>query len=318
MKILTSTGDLEFYAAKPADLIRLFGRTSFRHLDYNFYYYGSAGHVFTLEDDSLWKREMEAVLEVAGELGISFHQAHAPDGFCFGSREERERLLLSTERSIRACAMLGIDRMTVHAHSLPVSREQPGGGREDFFKANREYFASLLPLAADCGVYLMVENSSPRHAPDYYLFDGRDMTDFLAYVNHPYLKICWDTGHANESDIDQYRAILEMGSELYGLHVQDNFGDADSHLMPMMGITNFSAVIQGLLDIDYRHDFALEGMNGLRGAGRWPHFRRSFVHNGTEDRRLLNPSLELKISYVNLMYDTARWMLETYGIEVER
>jgi len=78
--------------------------------------------------------------------------------------------------------------------------------------------------------------------------------------------ICLDTGHLNLRDFkDQRKFILTAGKYLKALHIADNYGEKDDHLMLFNGgQVDFVEVVKALREIDYRGMFNLE-IPGERG-----------------------------------------------------
>ncbi len=71
--------------------------------------------------------------------------------------------------------------------------------------------------------------------------------------------ICLDTGHLNLNDKDQRRFILTAGKRLHALHIADNEGERDQHMMPFgRGNVDFGEVVQALREVDYEGLFNLE------------------------------------------------------------
>ena len=253
------------------------------------------------------KKTIDGIGEAAAKKGMAFCQAHSPSGDYFGTAESREGLMLSTKRSIEACAMLGIKNIVVHAISLPEFTPT------EFLKRNRGFYSELFDTMEKHQVNALTENSCEKNAPYYYLRTGAEMREFIEYVNHPLLHACWDTGHAHMRDMDQYGSIVALGGELRGVHVQDNYGDNDSHTVPFFGNCNFDPVIQGLLDAGYKGAFTFEGSNVMRNHNAWPHFRKPWEHGGKTVKTLLDVPLHIKRQAVALMYETGKYMLEQYG-----
>ena len=78
--------------------------------------------------------------------------------------------------------------------------------------------------------------------------------------------ICLDTGHLNLDDKDQRNFILKAGKRLKALHIADNEGSADQHMMPFgKGKVNFEEVVSALREINYDGLFNLE-IPGERNA----------------------------------------------------
>ena len=77
-----------------------------------------------------------------------------------------------------------------------------------------------------------------------YILDGLDSPNF---------GICLDTGHLNAyGDKDQYRFIQKAGKKLKALHVHNNDGTHDQHIMPYCrGNIDFDVMVRGLREVGY-------------------------------------------------------------------
>ena len=76
--------------------------------------------------------------------------------------------------------------------------------------------------------------------------------------------ICLDTGHLNLTHKDQRAFILAAGKHLHALHITDNQGEHDQHLMPFTcGKIDFCEVVRALREVNY------EGLFNLEIPGEW-------------------------------------------------
>ena len=57
----------------------------------------------------------------------------------------------------------------------------------------------------------------------------------------------------------------------YALHIQDNFGNDDHHIMPYFGSMNIDSVMHGLNDIGYKGYFTFEADAKLHQIYRKKH-----------------------------------------------
>ena len=80
--------------------------------------------------------------------------------------------------------------------------------------------------------------------------------------------ICLDTGHLNlNEDTDQRNFILKAGKRLRALHIADNEGRSDQHMMPFgKGNVDFAEIVEALREINYEGLFNLE----IPGENRVP------------------------------------------------
>ena len=112
---------------------------------------------------------------------------------------------------------------------------------------------------------------------------------------------------------DQYKEITAIGSELRALHAQDNYGNGDSHVMPMAGTINWDQVFHALKEIGYKGDFTFEGSNTLRRSGCWPNYRLDVKKTDI----LADPPLCVQQKQLAVMYEVGKWMVESYGFIAE-
>ncbi len=71
--------------------------------------------------------------------------------------------------------------------------------------------------------------------------------------------VCLDTGHLNMNGEAQADFIRNIGSRLHALHIADNEGKSDQHMMPYgRGNVDFETVVRTLREIDYHGLFNLE------------------------------------------------------------
>lgn len=86
------------------------------------------------------------------------------------------------------------------------------------------------------------------------------LLDLIGRVGSDHLGVCLDTGHLNLCPGEsQYDFIKACGSRLQALHIADNEGQSDQHMMPYgKGRVKWQEVIDGLREIGYRGLFNLE------------------------------------------------------------
>ena len=79
------------------------------------------------------------------------------------------------------------------------------------------------------------------------------------------LGFCFDTGHANLAQVNQPAAIQQIGSRLKALHINDNRGEKDDHLLPYLGYVEWTPLLKSLADVNYQGDFTYEIHNFTGG-----------------------------------------------------
>lgn len=314
MRLVTTTGDFSHYyrdRSVAAPLDALIGGP-FRHIDLSMYNVVYDGSPWTSKGDG-WKKEIEDCARIASENGLDFCQAHSPAGCFFKDEERREKSVLATVRSIEACAMLGVRHTVIHAEALGSSRFTQVFGRKKFLEKNIELFRLFGETAERFGVDILVENSSDLWNRGYFLNSGKDIRDFVEKANVPRLFVCWDVGHANCQGADQYKEITAIGDKVRAFHMQDNCGNGDAHVMPMMGTINWDQVMRAIKDIGYAGDFTFECDSTIRRAQAWPFYRRDVKKEDV----LSDPPLAAVKKQLDVTFEIGKWMLESYGFTVE-
>lgn len=300
MKIATTTEDFAFYCKTDAERIRELHRAGFRYIDLSMYKFSPASPYM----GEWWREEALSLAALAEELGVRFVQAHSQGGNPLSEDPARvDFLLQATKRSIEICALLGIPCTVSHAGV------KKGLSKEEWFLANKRFYEQLFPTAEKCGVKVLCENSTAKNMGDaYYINTGRDMREFIEFVDHPLFGGCWDTGHAN-CEGAQYDEIMALGDKLDAIHYNDNRGSGDEHLAPFFGTLNHDEVLRALIDVGFSGTFTLECTNSLRPYDCWQGNRRRFE----AEKRLREPQLFMQRRVEKMMYETAEWMLKTYN-----
>lgn len=295
MKLATTTGDFAAYAATQQEAMRYIAKAGFRYLDYNFGMdYGRKNGIFSGDLDGY----IDDVKKECDELEVRFVQAHSPMGKPIA--RGNEAFLNDTLKCVEACGMLGIPNIVVH------SGYETGLTVEETFERNREFYAPLLEAAERYDVNILVENFNKMHVENLYWIDNApDLLGLIEYIDHPRFHAVWDTGHANMQEMPQDEALRLLGKHVYALHVQDNMGNADSHMAPFFGTMNLDSLMHGLIDIGYDGYFTFEAGAILPG----PNKRRPFE----KDTRLLKVPLELRLSAERFLYDMGKCILDAYG-----
>lgn len=300
MKLATTTCDFDLFCDSYIDRIKNVNEAGFKYIDLSLYTIDENDPLFYGDN---YREETKKIKAFAEEIGVTFVQAHSPSTNFFDSPAAYDYALEKTIRSIEICGMLGIKNTVVH------SAYKPGlWDKTEWFSENKKFNEKLFPTMEKWGVNVLCENTTRANMPDgYFLISGADMREFSEYVNHPLFHACWDTGHANIEG-SQRDEILSIGSELRAVHINDNRGSADEHIIPFMGTLNMDDVMHGLLDVGYKGFFTFESGSTLRSKNHWLGARRSF----DADTRLSEPQLFMQKSLEKLMYKTGEYILKSY------
>ena len=155
------------------------------------------------------------------------------------------------KRNLRCAEILGIPYMVVH----PVFRSPDGRiytDVEEYLDINQTHYTSLLETAAHHGVTLLCENLLWGAS-----IPPKVQSELVSRVDSPYFGWCFDTGHANRCGLRQTE-LLGLRNPPLSLHVQDNQGQHDEHLLPGDGTIDWKEFLDTLHAVDYRGDLVLE------------------------------------------------------------
>ena len=148
---------------------------------------------------------------------------------------------------------IGIQNAVLHLDGMGQNRLMTP---EEKYALNLEKLLMLQDymIAHQLSVRICIENLRS------FAFHIDQLMAVVNQLSEAHFGICLDTGHLNLcEDKNQYNFIQKAGHRLYALHIADNEGERDQHLMPFgKGCVDFSAVVKGLSECHYTGLFNLE------------------------------------------------------------
>lgn len=213
-----------------------------------------------------WRQWLDRQIQTAQAVGLPITQGHA---HFYGvehcellSPEEQEHRDKTILRDIEAAGLCGICWLVVHPQSYC---DEVYYSRKISLEKNMEMFQRLGDAAAKHGVGIAIENMFIRTMPKF----AASCDDLIELVDRlgddKVFGICWDTGHGNLNHVDQAAAVKQMGKRLVCLHVNDNKGQWDDHILPYQGTIQWESFMKALGQIDYRGEFTYEIHNFSKG-----------------------------------------------------
>ncbi len=154
---------------------------------------------------------------------------------------------------------IGIKNMVLHCEQM---RDSELSKQEKIIK-NAEKLRVVAEHIKDKDITICLENLSGVRSgiikEDLVSGNADDLLGIIDAVGSDRFGICLDTGHLNLTYKAQSEFILRAGNKLKALHIADNEGERDQHLMPFTkGKVNFFEVVEALREIDYHGLFNLE------------------------------------------------------------
>ncbi len=217
--------------------------------------------------------EYYAPLKAAAKKhGIAFSQTHAPFPIYYeGKDKENEYIFEVIQKTIAINSFIGCPATVIHPY---VCRNEDRA-RE----VNMDIYTRLIPTAKKYGVKICLENL-------FYCINGSvvagtcaDAEDACRYIDElnaiageDIFGFCFDVGHANLVGKNLGNYIRKLKDRLTILHIHDNDGVYDCHLMPYTQTigwgenlaTDWDGFLQGLRDIGYTGTLSFETFKATR------------------------------------------------------
>lgn len=191
--------------------------------------------------------------ETAKQNGVHIWQAHGKwpvnDQTESGRRETIDLFI----KGIKGCNYLDCRYFVIHPF-MPYGWYD-GQNADSVFDMNVKMLSELMPYARKFGVCVCVENLP---FPEVAISRTEEVKKLVQKINDPHCKVCFDTGHANVFHNDIASDISLLGEDLACLHVHDNKGNWDQHLIPYQGNIKWSECFTALKGVGFNGCFSIE------------------------------------------------------------
>ena len=185
-----------------------------------------------------------AFKKFADEHNVQFPQGHLKLSARICDDEDRAYV----KRQLDLFKALGTKYAVLHFDGL----DRYGDFDVDTIRArNVEAIRDLIAHIEGTDIVICLENI---HAPKPVARTAEQLLWFMEEIGGEHIGICLDTGHLNlvPEASDQAHFIRTAGKYLKALHLADNDGSGDQHLMPSaLGQIDFEAVFRETREIGY-------------------------------------------------------------------
>lgn len=186
--------------------------------------------------------------------GLRLWSCHSPAGRPLDVAAEDEEVRRHTQDIVRQTMRVAADlgaRVVVCDAVRRVSRDPEERWPRQALLA--ESLQRLLEDAARLNIRLVIENHQW-----WSLFEmPEDFYDLIATHALPGLGACWDTGHGWLAG-HQAETACRLGEHLVTVHLHDNDGREDLHLIPTEGGLVWEPLVAGLRGIGFQGPFMME------------------------------------------------------------
>ena len=204
-----------------------------------------------------WKPQVEAIMKDATEQNFQFYMGHLPFmGGISKNEEVMETFKLKVHNAIDAAAALGLQYAVMHPNAAVFPLLKYDGDEQR--AVTLELLSPFVEHANRVGLNLVVENMrvvSGKMQSHRYCQTAEEVCDLADTLG---IGICWDFGHANLSGLKQSKALEYVGKRLKVIHVNDNCGIEDDHVLPFSGIVNWKDAMHGLALTGFEGPFNFE------------------------------------------------------------
>jgi sugar phosphate isomerase/epimerase len=140
-----------------------------------------------------------------------------------------------------------IDECKIFEIPTAVLHITSGNNPPPFGEIGLNRFKRLIEKAEKHGLNIAIENLRKIEYLDY-IFNN---------IESSRLKFCYDSGHEN-CYMPEIDLLGKYGNKLIALHLHDNDGTADQHLLPFNGTVNWKNIMEKLKKLEYKGSLALE------------------------------------------------------------
>ncbi len=208
--------------------------------------------------DDKWEENIHKIKEIIDKHNLECLQVHLPCHDLFLSSEiipdDMKKALLN---SIKAMKILGCKWGAYH----PRTSFTTNYSSEAAIKDNYNEISIYLEEAEKYNVGIAIENIPIfPDCPQYKFFSANyDELNYLAEsFKSDKIGICWDFGHANLMPVKQEKAFKILGDKIKIVHMHNNCGFHDDHVVPTLGTIDWKNVMPALKKCGYNGAFSLE------------------------------------------------------------
>ncbi len=183
----------------------------------------SSEHGHALLDSDAPSKSIEAFKSYADSLGFSCPQAHFDLSADIAQPPGSAEMTAELDNMKRWCDMfmaLDVKAGVLHPGGKRLRKE--GWAREDILSCSAEALNSLAEHVAGGPTTLCLENAS----------FSKDTMQLVDAIASPTLCVCMDTGHLHLEGAHWSEFISWAGKRLKALHIADNLGERDDHMLP--------------------------------------------------------------------------------------
>lgn len=196
----------------------------------------------------------EAFRRFAADLGIAIPQGHfllsvagvpgEPADLAPSDDTLFDQTMEQMKRWVDLFASIGIEAGVYHCGGDDLANE--GWSKERIRDRRREAIGRVVARARGTVTRLCLENLG-NSCPT-----CQEIRSLVEFLPESEIGICLDTGHANAAGVNCAAFVRDAGNRLRALHVHDNLGQHDDHILPYgKGTVDWAPFLAALKEIGY-------------------------------------------------------------------
>lgn len=211
--------------------------------------------------------------EACEENDVSIAVAHGLFPIAYpGEDAVNDYLIEVTEKMMAVNAYLGCKAIVIHPLNQPNIRKAAE------IEYNMNIYRRLMPAAKKYGVTVCLENIFKHYGYDCYEGACADANEVCRYIDtlneeagEKLFGLCLDIGHVKVEGRNLYQFITTVGERIVVLHIHDNEGNSDSHMIPYTQVDrtggrlaiDWESFIRGMREIGYEGALTFETAHGM-------------------------------------------------------
>ena len=223
--------------SSPEECVRVFSQKGWYFLEL------STEHGETLLTRGEPERVGRDFLKFAADYGVAFPQGHLLLSADIAAVKQDETLD-TLKRWLDLFNAVGVKNSVLHCGGLEM--DSLGKPESEINEARIKALRILCDHIKPADMFICLENLAR------FTTDAESLKSLITSVGSDKLAICLDTGHLNMRGLEQPEFIEKAGVLLKALHIADNEGKADQHLMPYgKGTIKWNDFIFAIAKSDY-------------------------------------------------------------------
>lgn len=241
----------------------LIKKSGFDAVDFDLLRYRLNAGVYAASEDEFCSHFYE-IRRKAEEFELEISQTHGrTEIYRMNDEQYNKNAVEVSKLDLKATAMLGAPSCVIHFPNTSLIGIQPA---EFIHEITSGIFNQMIPAANEYKVNIAYETFGAarmrgRRNVQFFAYPDEFMKQFNA-LDTKYKTICVDTGHTHEAEAfwvpSPERIIKIFGKNVSVLHLHDNDGISDDHLLPGLGNINWPAVFDALDEVEYKGVFNFE------------------------------------------------------------